>query len=228
MLVLAGTANALHVDAFTPDLEKITQFVRDISPLMNKPLSWCDMKETGRYEDYGSSIKIHVNISCDNTKVNKVLKQLYIKYHQYLTNTDYIPVIDSAFDDNFPMYHIVWENIHENSGNFALNIQPKSSYMEQVKSGWDGKLIKQTGDMNKYLYFQVVINGRNSESVYFIPMGGSTLYYCLGGDAKESYSYKTDIYVKKPYVKNASLDITYSRLYQFEEYEDMINATRLD
>lgn len=218
LLMLTGIVNALHIDAFTPDLKQVSGLISSLRPLMEKPLSWCKIVETDNYEDYGSSILMLVRIDCDERNVNKTMDRIYKSYGEILKDKRYYPVIDSAFDANFPMYQMFWGDHQMAFDAFALDINPKPEFMRT-----------NVGDFKKYLYMKVIVNGVEKDGVYFIDVGGSIISY----RSKKGSDYNDDHYVessmidiKKEYKKNQSLDIQFKQVFTVDITDELISATK--
>lgn len=213
LVVLVGTANALHVDVFVPSLDKIGAMIDELRPLMNKPLSWCKISESGEFRDYGSTIDVDVNIKCDFRNVNKVMNHIYKTYGNLLKDNNYYPYIDSAFETNFPHYRMYWGDHQMAYDAFRLQIIPRKEFMSN------------TGNSQSYLYFKVKVNGVVQDSVRYFAMGGAVIDYSNRGN--DDFDNDEGGYVVITKQWNKSFDSEFIRIWDFDETDTFVNAQRV-
>lgn len=210
VFILTSIANALHIQAFSPNLKKLDAFINELKPFMDHPMNWCEINETGEYKDYSRLYMIEVKVVCNYQHINKSLNHIYVNYGDILRNKQYSQYIDSAFDVNFPMYDMFWGAHQMAYDAFALRIIPKSEYMDE-----------NSGNNNGYIYFKVVVDGIEQDEVRYYNMNGSTISF-MSNFKHENTSDYANINVKVNYERGKSHDITFKRIWSVEPTDELI------
>ena len=170
LLVLNAYSYTFNVSKIRDYNDKISQqaiqFVRELAPLIDKPLSWCQIEPTGEIElisNYNSTstFSVQMKVSCDERKQRAHLEALWYKYRKLLDNPDANAIIHDLISNRYKDIKVKW--------GLALN---DFTYLTIIKKSEYGGTLHYN---NKVLFFKFVVNGNEYHELYRVEMQGNLL-----------------------------------------------------
>jgi len=127
--------------------DSVNAFMKELSPILDRPLSWCKVEPTGfdlqKIGKKTSDLIIQVSAVCEDGMAKELFRNVIFRHRKFLDN--YGDLVDSAFAKQYPHLTIHW-GVH----------REKYRAWVELSEGYG----KGLGHSNKHMLFKMVLNDK--------------------------------------------------------------------